>query len=166
MGGVKADDVFNYALGVVLSSEGGLSLDEKDKGNWTGGVVGVGELKGSNYGISAASYPDLDIAALTWDDAKEIYKRDFWPYAANFPPALAVVALDIAINHGPGYLRRWLQEGPHDAVSLSERRLEHYIGLTTWPTYSKGWSRRVFRTLKAAQMLEVRARAESETLLS
>ncbi len=165
---MSADDVFTFALGVVLDSEGGLSLDPRDRGNWTGKNPGVGELRGTKYGISAAAYPDLDIANLTREDASAIYRRDYFDAvgANNLPPALAVVAFDIAVNSGVGRLRQWLQEGPQDAVSLSERRLEHYISLNTWDVYGKGWSRRVFRTLKAAQMLEVRARAEAETLLS
>ncbi len=165
---MTSDEIFKYALGVVLESEGGLSLDERDAGNWTGKAVGVGELKGTNHGISAAAYPHLDIAALTREDAAAIYRRDYFDAigAGNFPPALAVVAFDIAVNHGPGRLRQWLREAPQDAVSLSQRRLEHYISLSHWSVYSKGWSRRVFRTLRAAQMLEVRAKAEAETLLS
>lgn len=159
---MTTDDVFSYALGVVLDSEGGLSLDPRDRGNWDSGVIGEGNLKGTQFGISAASYPDLDIAALTREDAAAIYRRDFFDAigAGNLPPALAVVAFDVATNHGPGRLREWLREAPQDAVSLSERRLEHYISLSSWNIYGKGWSRRVFRTLRAAQMLEVRARAE------
>ncbi len=165
---MTSDDVFSYALGVVLNSEGGLSLDPRDRGNWDSGVIGEGNLKGTQFGISAAAYPHLDIAALTHEDAAAIYRADYFDAigANNLPPALAVVSFDIAVNHGPGRLRQWLREAPQDAVSLSERRLEHYISLGTWNIYSKGWSRRVFRTLKAAQMLEVRARAEAETLLS
>jgi len=165
---LTSDDVFAYALGVVLDSEGGLSLDPRDRGNWDSGIIGKGNLKGTQYGISSASYPHLDIANLTREDAAAIYRSDYFDAigANNLPPALAVVAFDIAVNSGQGRLRQWLQEGPQDAVSLSERRLEHYLSLSTWPAYGKGWSRRVFRTLKAAQMLEVRARAETETLLS
>lgn len=153
---MTSDDVFSYALGVVLESEAGYVNDPRDPGGET------------NFGISKRSYPDLDIAALTREDAAAIYRRDYFDAigANNLPPALAVVGFDIAVNHGAGRLREWLREAPQDAVSLSERRLEHYISLSTWAVYGKGWSRRVFRTLRAAQMLEVRARAEAETLLS
>lgn len=41
--------------------------DANDPGNWTGGEIGKGECKGTNYGISAASYPDLGaVAAETY----------------------------------------------------------------------------------------------------
>lgn len=39
--------------------------DRNDKGNWTGGRVGVGQLKGTKYGISAAAYLHLGIKSLT-----------------------------------------------------------------------------------------------------
>lgn len=152
---MSGDEVFEYAIGVVRSSEGGFTDDPRDKGNWTPS----GELKGTNFGISAFSYPDLDIAALTWEDAKAIYHDDYWQPIGGpaLPPAFAVVALDIAINHGKTRLRTWLKEEPHDAVSLSQHRLKFYTTLTTWPIYGKGWALRVFDTLRAAQMLEVRA---------
>lgn len=153
---MTSDEIFEFALAVVLESEGGYVWDKNDPGGET------------NWGISKRSYPHLNIADLTLDEAKAIYKADYWNAISGdiLPAALAVVSLDIAVNHGPGRLHEWLGEAPHDAVSLSERRLEHYISLSTWSTYSKGWSRRVFRTLRAAQMLEVRAKAEAETLLS
>lgn len=55
--------------------EGGYSNDESDSG---------GESK---YGISKKSYPELDIPNLTKEEAKEIYKRDFWdPLNLDFWP--------------------------------------------------------------------------------
>ncbi|MFC0406768.1 hypothetical protein [Roseomonas elaeocarpi] len=38
-------------------NERGLSMVSTDPGNWTGGQVGKGKLKGTKYGIAAASYP-------------------------------------------------------------------------------------------------------------
>lgn len=68
------DSVFARTVGL----EGGLSMDPEDNGNWTGGHKGVGILKGTKYGISAASYPNEDIINLTLDRAKFLYKRDRW----------------------------------------------------------------------------------------
>ncbi len=48
-------------LPFTLHQEGGLSLDPKDPGNWTGGKVGLGKLLGTKYGIAAASHPGLDV---------------------------------------------------------------------------------------------------------
>jgi lysozyme family protein len=69
---------FDLAFSETLGFEGGYSNDPDDGGNWTGGKVGMGELKGTMYGISAAQYPDLDIPNLTREQAKAIYYRDYW----------------------------------------------------------------------------------------
>jgi lysozyme family protein len=65
------------AIDKVIKHEGGLSLDPADPGNWTGGARGAGELRGTNFGISAAAYPTLDIKSLTEADARLIYARDY-----------------------------------------------------------------------------------------
>ena len=52
---------FDKAFDIIVGVEGGFSLDPNDPGNWTGGKRGVGELKGTRWGISAKSYPHLDI---------------------------------------------------------------------------------------------------------
>ena len=67
---------FDLAFTRLIGNEGVLSMDPKDSGNWTGGKIGLGKLKGSKYGISAASYPMVDIANLTLEGAKAIYLRD------------------------------------------------------------------------------------------
>lgn len=69
---------FVSAFANTVDLEGGYQCDPDDSGNWTGGKIGAGELKGTKYGISAASYPDLDIKNLTVQQAEDIYLRDFW----------------------------------------------------------------------------------------
>ena len=69
---------FDQAFDRLNGHEGAFSDDPKDPGNWTGGRVNVGELKGTKYGIAANTYGDLDIKSLTLDDAKKIYYRDWW----------------------------------------------------------------------------------------
>ncbi|MGO8945431.1 MAG: glycosyl hydrolase 108 family protein [Syntrophobacteraceae bacterium] len=48
--------------------------------NWEGGYVFDPDDPGgmTKYGISARSYPTVDIKSLTRDDAIAIYYRDFW----------------------------------------------------------------------------------------
>ena len=69
---------FDAYIERVLAHEGAYSDDRSDPGNWTGGRVGSGVLKGTKYGIAANTYPNLDIRNLTRDQAVEIYRRDFW----------------------------------------------------------------------------------------
>ncbi|WP_236513543.1 glycosyl hydrolase 108 family protein, partial [Escherichia coli] len=58
---------FDQAFKVTIGHEGSFTLNKNDAGNWTGGKVGVGQLKGTKYGIAANSYPNLDIKNLTLD---------------------------------------------------------------------------------------------------
>lgn len=94
--------VWESAVNLSVKIEGGLSLDKDDKGNWTGGKKGVGELKGTKYGISAAAYPNEDIANLTPERAKELYRRDYWDVnKCDYLPDWASVAVfDFSINSG------------------------------------------------------------------
>ena len=39
--------MFEKSFGRVFRNEGGFQKDPKDRGNWTSGKVGVGELKGT-----------------------------------------------------------------------------------------------------------------------
>ena len=43
-------------LAHVFGHEGGLSLDPNDRGNWTSGVIGKGELKGTKFGIASVFF--------------------------------------------------------------------------------------------------------------
>lgn len=165
---------FDEAFTRVLGHEGGYSGDSHDRGNWTTGVIGKGKLLGTKYGISAMSYPNLNIPDLTRGQAKAIYKRDFWDRVNgdSLHPALAYQLFDAAINHGPGNAIRMLQRavvvaddgqwGPitkavvdgSDTDDILKRfnaeRLDFYTKLSTFPRYGKGWVRRVAENLRHA----------------
>ena len=166
--------LFDDYIERVLSHEGGYTDRADDPGNWTGGRRGVGELRGTKYGISAASYPTLDIRNLTWEQAKEIYRTDFWERVGGdeLPKGLSFQLLDAAINHGGGNAVRWLQRavdvaadgklGPVTEAAIAAadeadvvlkfnaERLRFYTQLSIWPTYGKGWVRRVADNLDYA----------------
>ena len=67
-------------------------------------IAAKGDLGGlTKFGISKKSYPNLDIAGLTIEQAISIYKRDFWDKIMGdqikfFPVAYAI--FDQAINRG------------------------------------------------------------------
>ena len=95
------DERFLQAVEVVLAHEGGYVHDPRDPG---------GETK---YGISKRSYPHLDIANLTREDAIAIYYRDWWQrygYGHLQDEAVATKLLDMAVNMGPATAHRLLQE--------------------------------------------------------
>lgn len=111
-------DVFvTTAMPWLLEVEGRYSLDSQDSGNWTGGAIGVGELRGTKYGISSAAFPHLDIGSLTVEQAREIYRRSYWDAVRgdNLPPILALAAFDGAVQHGARTSARHLQSALHVA---------------------------------------------------
>ena len=102
---------FGAAVTWVIGWEGGYTDDPGDPGNWTGGAIGSGQLLGTNMGISAASYPTLDIPNLTEAQAEALYEQDYWtPIQGDaLPPALAMVVFDGAVNSGVSQSVQWLQ---------------------------------------------------------
>lgn len=135
---------FQKALAFVGLAEGGYSDDENDNGNWTGGKKGVGELKGTKYGISAASYQDLDIKNLTKEQADNIYKKDYWDTinGDKLPWPLALVAFDHAVNAGVARAREALKVYS-DPFEYIASRLNDYTTYGTWAYHGKGWTRRM-----------------------
>lgn len=87
---------------VIATHEGGFQNRADDPGNWTPS----GELKGTKFGISAHSFPDLDIEDLTLNDAEDIYRKHWGGFAAIADQAVATKVLDLAVDmefgdHGP-----------------------------------------------------------------
>jgi len=102
---------YDLGFSTTVGAEGVLSLDPNDRGNYRSGQVGVGKVEGSKFGISAASYPTLDIPNLTLDTARAIYFTDYWLKARcdALPPRLAVIVFDSAVNNGAGTAIKLLQ---------------------------------------------------------
>ena len=143
---------FDRCVELILSDriEGGYSSDKDDKGNWTGGKVGRGALKGTKFGISAAAYPDIDIIALTRAKAISLYKKDYWtPIGADkLDPPIALAAFDCAVNMGIGRTRAFLADtaklaGEARLLDFQARRGGYYAGISTFPKYGRGWLRRL-----------------------
>lgn len=158
---------FEDAFARVIGNEGGLSMSPKDRGNWTGGRIGSGQLRGTKYGISAAAFPTMDIEAVTLDQARRIYRDKYWSAAGcdQVPEALKFPLFDLAVNSGPGQAARLLQRsvgaiedgsiGPQTLMSIHNmpvdrvlRRLDAHrlllmAGDGGWPTFGRGWVMRV-----------------------
>lgn len=91
---------FEAAVGKTVSLEGGYVNDANDYG---------GETK---FGVSKRSYPHLDIVKLTVEDAKTIYKRDFWDKMLLDKvesQAVAEEVFDTGVNCGWAVAVRMLQ---------------------------------------------------------
>ena len=81
---------FNEIIEKVLEHEGGYVNDPKDLG---------GETK---YGITKRFYPDIDIKNLTIEQAKDIYKSDYWDKnkVESLPQNLWHIYFDMCVNMG------------------------------------------------------------------
>ena len=171
------DKMFEKSFDRVIGHEGGFQKMHGDRGNWTSGAVGKGELKGTKFGLSAMTYPDLDIESLTVEDAKGIYYRDWWLSVPN----IAVISLsdamlyqmfDAAINHGQKNAYKILQRavgvdddgifgrktlkaiGGIDELSLPllfiAERISFFTKIKTFDEYGRGWMNRMAENLKYA----------------
>lgn len=151
---------FNDAFARLMGNEGGYVNNPADPG---------GETK---WGISKHSYPDVDIANLTRDQAAAIYQRDFWDVVGDADPAIKFQVFDFAVNSGVQTAIRKLQAaigvaddghwGPMSAAKLAGldkndvlmrfvgQRLRFWTALSTWPTFGKGWANRAATDLDYA----------------
>lgn len=146
---------FDKAFKLIIGAEGGYSNDPNDSGGAT------------KYGISQKAYPYLDIKSLTIDDAKKIYKRDYWDYihGDEIPFPICTLMFDEAVNQGTGAAIMDLQRacglsedgvfGIHTleaAKKLTKEQLTLYLANRAMRythtrnvlIYGKGWFKRLF----------------------
>jgi len=159
---VKLSEQLELWLVRIIGHEGGEVNDPRDPGGHT------------KWGISQRSYPDLDIGALTVQDAAAIYLSDFavplklW----RFDDGVAFQLFDFAVNSGPRTAIRQLQQavgvdddgiiGPDTLAAIAARseaalvmlviseRLDYMASLRTWATFGRGWARRMAQNLRYA----------------
>ncbi len=165
-------NMFDVVFDRTIGNEGEFQKDSRDRGNWTSGVVGQGELKGTKFGLSAMTYPHLDIEKITVSQAKAIYYEDWWVALKmdSYPSALAYQMFDAAINHGSGRAIQFIQRavgvkddgifGPKTLKAISAmnindvlmlfiaERLQYFTEVKTWDAYGKGWTRRMVQNLR------------------
>lgn len=155
------------------TASGGWTNNPSDPGNWTGGKKGVGQLKGTKWGIAANTYPNLDIKNLTRQQADEIYARDYWPksYGDLWPMGFDQITYDATVNSGPGRGPLWtcqalgfsgakaqtVRAAATKAHALDSEgkiagvkracgiRMSFLKGLAIWAHFGRGWSGRVAR---------------------
>lgn len=144
-------------------------------GNEGGYTAGAGDPGGeTNWGISKRAYPALNIKALTRDEAREIYRRDFWERGQmdKFDAALAFQVFDFAVNSGIETAIRKLQAaagvaddghiGPVSIAAIKAKsltdivmlfvaqRLRFWTKLSNWPIAGAGWANRAAKDLEYA----------------
>lgn len=151
---------FDRAITLILEREGGhLTAAEAEKQGDPGGET--------KYGISKRAYPELDISALTKEQAVSIYLRDYWaPIKGDLLPwPLCLFVFDSAVNQGTHAAIRMLQKslgttddgviGPVtlDLASRSRKwhaakfmalRARRYAASSNFDKFGVGWLVRLF----------------------
>ncbi len=130
---------FNSAVQFTMNAEGGLNPSD------TNGTP-------SNYGINQAAHPNIDVTKITPDQARGIYKTDYWDpiggdalYAKD--PQLASVVFDTAVMTGVGRARSMLQQSGGDPQKFMEIRTNFLNGLIAkdpqkYGKYANAWNNR------------------------
>lgn len=155
------DEAFHHLLG----HEGGYSNHEADPGGET--MWGVTKVVARAHGYEGLMR-DLPV-----DVAKAIYRKSYWDavQAESLPPLLRYAVFDAAVNSGPGTAIRWLQQavgatpdgilGPKTLAAINElnpegilrrmlaKRLTAMTSMSGWPSFSRGWARRIATLLEA-----------------
>ena len=168
-----AAEQFDEALKRVLVHEGGYANHPADPGGATNKGVTQRVYDGwrRRQGKALAS-----VRHITATEVAAIYRFQYWDEirADAMPPGVDYVVFDGAVNSGPAQAVKWLQRAlgviadgqvgtatldaldrhrDHDALiaDVLSRRLAMLNSLRTWPTFGKGWSRRVAEVLKHGQ---------------
>ena len=166
----SAEDRFEACLELVLRAEGGFVNHPSDPG----GATNMGITLRTLSEFRDAEVTEADVRNLTRGEAREIYRARYWTpmRCADLPAGIDLMVFDFGVNAGPGRSLRLLQRcvgvaadgsvGPitlaavracrtGDLIArLAEGRLAYYRGLGTFPTFGRGWTRRVDHTRQAA----------------
>jgi lysozyme family protein len=155
---------FDTAFHRLLGHEGGYSCHPNDPGGET--------MWGCTVAVARAHGYQGPMRELPCDTAKAIYRTSYWDKvrADELPAEVRFDVFDAAINSGPAQAVKWLQRaagvtadgaiGPHtiaaaqamDGRALMARftgqRLDFMTDLKTWPTFGRGWAKRIAANLK------------------
>lgn len=149
---------FDDAVKRVLMHEGGYSNHPDDPGRST--MYGVTEAVAREIGYRG------DMRELPIDLAKRIYKDRYWDAvrADDLPAGIRYVMFDAAVNSGPRQSAIWLQralgitaDGVIGPITISHafasekglsskllaQRLRFMASLPTWPSFGRGWAKRI-----------------------
>jgi hypothetical protein len=128
---------FESAVAGVFEREGGMVKDPADHGGAT------------NFGISSRAHPGVDVANLTREDAKEIYRNEYWRKisADALPDNLRAMAFDAAVNQGVGWTKKALEQAGGDPAKFLELREARYREIVandpTQAKFLRGWLNRL-----------------------
>lgn len=155
---------FPEALALVLKHEGGYVNHPKDPGGATNKGV---TQRTYNAWRKRQKQAARSVRSITGSEIKAIYKRNYWNRVRGdgLPAGLDYAVFDFGVNSGPTRAAKFLQRivgttvdgtiGPmtlkavgelppgHIIAELCSTRLDWLQTLKHWPTFGKGWTRRV-----------------------
>jgi hypothetical protein len=135
--GTSATGDFDSAMERLFKVEGGYVNNPADRGGET------------NFGISKKNNPDVDVANLTRDQAKGLYRQRYWDAinADQLPASIREVAFDSAVNHGVGATQKMLQQAGGDPDKLIALRRQKYQNIVesdpSQAQFANGWENRL-----------------------
>ena len=162
--------VFDKVIERVLAHEGGYVNHPADPGGATNFGITQRTLTSIRASHPAAGLPK-DLRSLTRDQAKFCYRVAYWaPIRGDqLPSQFAYQMMDAYVNTSPETVVRWVQRaagvaddgkiGPMTLAAIAAKdpadlvllflasRLEHMTNLSIWPTFGKGWARRIAHNL-------------------
>lgn len=172
---------FETCLREVLRHEGGWSNHSEDPG----GITNLGVTKATYEDWVGHPVTEKIMRGLTVENVKPLYKTKYWDALRcdDLPYGVDLCVFDFGVNAGPNRAVRYLQRmigakedgilGPHslslmnqfvrergkiEAVTIyQDMRREYYKLLKTFPTFGKGWMKRVRDIEMVAIILAKRA---------
>jgi lysozyme family protein len=154
---------FRICLDRVLKHEGGFVNHPKDPG----GATNFGITQATLADFRKKPVTVAEVKSMTKDEAGEIYRWRYWspPLCEALPEGVDYMVFDLAVNSGVSRAVKFLQltvgatpdgkVGPATlkAVSsmpareilekMSDRREAFFRSLPTFPTFGRGWLRRL-----------------------
>ncbi len=154
---------FDLWLRKVLQHEGGWA----DHPNDPGGATMRGVTIGTFAQFKGRKVTKDELRNISDADLRAIYRRKYWDVIRgdDLPFGVDYATFDAAVNSGPSRGARWLQQSlavepdgkvgpitvdaaakanPRDVIERSTAaRLSFLRMLKTWPTFGRGWQRRV-----------------------
>lgn len=158
---------FDVCLAEVLRHEGGYVDHPKDPG----GRTNLGVTQATYEDWVGHKVNERIMRGLTVQQVRALYKVKYWDIIRgdDLPAGLDLCVFDFAVNAGPNRAVRYLQTmvgakadgviGPHTLSLVSQyvrdrdkatavmvyqdSRVEYYKLLKTFPTFGKGWLRRI-----------------------
>lgn len=155
---------FDEAFERVIGFEGQYSNHPLDPGSETCWGITASVARANGYAGP--------MRAMPLATAKDIYRRDYWQRCRcdELPPGVAFDVFDAAVNSGPAQAIKWLQRavgvaddgaiGPITLAAVgrfqpgslrarySGMRLDFMASLPSWPSFGRGWARRIAANLQ------------------